>query len=57
MGEQKRAYEEARDIIMTDPYHYETGEIITREDISDEDIEEYRYYVGVCSKPVGESWV
>ena len=53
----KKAYKEARDIIMTNPYHYETGEIITRKNISDEDIEEYNYCVGVYSKPIGKSWV
>ena len=34
----KRAYKEARDIIMTSPYHNETREVITRKDNSDEDI-------------------
>ena len=53
----KRAYKEARDIIMTNPYHYETEEAITRKDISDEDIEEYNYCVGVHSRPFGKSWV
>jgi hypothetical protein len=52
----RRAYKEARDIIMTHPYHYETEEIITRKDISDKDIEEYNYCVGVYSKPIGKSW-
>ena len=42
----RKAYKEARDIIMTNPYHYETEEAITRKDISDEDIEEYNYCVG-----------
>ena len=35
---------------MTNPYHYETEEAITRKDISDEDIEEYNYCVGVHSR-------
>ena len=52
----RKAHKEVRDIIMTNPYHYETGEIITRKNISDEDIEEYNYCVGVYSKPIGKSW-
>ena len=56
-GSKRKAYKGARDIIMTDPYHYETGRKITRKDISDEDIEQYHYYVGVSSKPIGKSWV
>lgn len=53
----EKAYEEARDIIMLNPYHYKTGEIITRKDISDEDIDNYNYYVEVHLAPFGKSWV
>lgn len=53
----KEAYEEARDIIMTHPYHYETEEKITREDITDKDIEDYNYCIRVYSETIGRSWV
>lgn len=53
----KKAYEEARNIIMTYPYHYETEEKITREDITDKDIDDYKYCVRVYSETIGKSWV
>ena len=52
----KKAYKEARDIIMQYPYHPYDGRKIIREDITDKEIEEYEYGVGVKKEPLEKSW-
>ncbi|NCB50123.1 MAG: hypothetical protein EOM53_05575 [Alphaproteobacteria bacterium] len=52
----KKAYKEARDIIMQDPYHPYDSHKIIREDITDKEIEEYEYGVGVKKEPLEKSW-
>ena len=53
----EKAYEEARNIIMMNPYHPDDGHKITREEIKDQDIEDGSYYVYVYKAPLNKSWV
>lgn len=52
----RKAYEEARNIIMMNPYPDDEREI-TKEETKDQDIKNGSYYVYVYSQPFGESWI
>lgn len=52
----RRAYKEARDIIMQDPYFEGEETKIERKEITNEQIENYYYCVGVRREKIGKSW-
>lgn len=53
----RKAYKEARDIIMTNPYHPYDGRKITKEEIKDEEIEDGTFCVYVRDELFEKSWV
>jgi hypothetical protein len=55
-GSKKKAFEEARNIIMQYPYHPHDGHEITKKEIKDSEIENYDFGVGVRKVKFNESW-
>lgn len=53
-----KAYEAARDVIMENPWGYKDGEPYEtkREEITDKEIDDYEYMVGVYQYPLNKAW-